>query len=49
MESYIPNQIHRELLHAVNEVAALEGFNMKWENRMRLQFVSASLQRLWAG
>ena len=49
MESYIPNQIHRELLYSVNEVAALEGFNMKWENRMRLQFVSASLQRLWAG
>jgi PKHD-type hydroxylase len=49
MESAIPNQMHRELLHAVNEVAALEGFNMKWENRMRLQFVSASLQRLWAG
>jgi PKHD-type hydroxylase len=49
MESYIPNQIHRELLYEVNEVAALEGFNMKWENRMRLQFVSASLHRLWAG
>jgi PKHD-type hydroxylase len=49
MESYIPNQIHRELLYSVNEVAALEGFNMKWENRMRLQFVSASLHRLWSG
>jgi PKHD-type hydroxylase len=49
MESFIPNQIHRELLYSVNEVAALEGFNMKWENRMRLQFVSASLHRLWAG
>lgn len=49
MESYIPNQIHRELLWNVNEVAALEGFNISWENRMRLQFVSASLHRLWAG
>ncbi|HEY5047910.1 MAG TPA: Fe2+-dependent dioxygenase [Rhizomicrobium sp.] len=49
MESYIPNQIHRELLYSVNEVAALEGFTMKWENRMRLQFVSAGLHRLWAG
>ena len=49
MESTIPNQIHRELVFTVNEVAALEGFSMKWENRMKLQFVSASLQRLWAG
>lgn len=49
LESFIPNQIHRELLWSINEVAALEGFNMKWENRMRLQFVSASLHRLWAG
>jgi PKHD-type hydroxylase len=49
MESYIPNQIHRELLYSVNEVAALEGFNMKFENRMRLQYVSASLHRLWSG
>jgi PKHD-type hydroxylase len=49
MESTIPNQIHRELVYTLNEVAALEGFTMKWENRMRLQFVSASLQRLFAG
>lgn len=48
MESFVPNQIHRELLWSVNEVAALEGFTMKWENRMRLQFVSASLHRLWS-
>lgn len=48
MESQIPDQMHRELLYAVNEVAALEGFSMKWENRMRLQFVSANLQRLWS-
>lgn len=48
MESYIPDQFHRELLYTVNEVAALEGFNMSWENRMRLQFVSANLHRLWS-
>ena len=48
LESQIGNQMHRELLHAVNEVTALEGFNMKWENRMRLQFVSANLHRLWS-
>jgi PKHD-type hydroxylase len=49
MESYIPNQLHREIVWSVNEVAALEGLNMQWDNRMRLQFVSASLQRLWCG
>lgn len=46
-ESYIPDQIQRELLFTLNEVHALEGFNISWENRTRLQFVSASLQRMW--
>ncbi len=49
IESFIPNQLHRELLYTLNEVSALEGFNMSWENRTRLNFVSSSLNRLWAG
>lgn len=48
MESIVPDQNHRELLYAVNEVAALEGYNMSWQNRMRLQFVSANLHRMWS-
>lgn len=48
IESKIPNQQHREILFEVNEVAALEGFNMSWENRTRLNFVSANLARLWS-
>jgi hypothetical protein len=32
----------------LNEVKALEGFNMSWENRTRLNFVSGSLHRMWA-
>jgi PKHD-type hydroxylase len=49
MESSIPNQMNRELLYALNEVSALEGFNISWENRTRLQFVIANLHRMWAG
>jgi len=33
MESAIPNQMNRELLYTLNEVSALEGFNIAWENR----------------
>lgn len=49
MESVIPNQMNRELLYTLNEVSALEGFNVSWENRTRLQFVIANLHRMWAG
>jgi PKHD-type hydroxylase len=48
MESNIPDQMHRELLYQLNEVHALEGLTMKWENRTRLQFVAANLQRMWS-
>jgi PKHD-type hydroxylase len=49
IESSIPNQMNRELLYTLNEVSALEGFNIAWENRTRLQFVIANLHRMWAG
>lgn len=49
MESTIPSQTNRELLYTLNEVSALEGFNIAWENRTRLQFVIANLHRMWAG
>ncbi|HEY2068188.1 MAG TPA: Fe2+-dependent dioxygenase [Rhizomicrobium sp.] len=48
MESNIPDQMHRELLYQLNEVHALEGLTMKWENRTRLQFVAANLERMWS-
>lgn len=47
VESAIPDQQHRELLYTLNEVSALEGFNIAWENRTRLQFVIANLHRMW--
>lgn len=48
IESVIPNQIERELLYLLNEVHALEGFNIHPENRTRLQFISSCLHRMWS-
>ena len=47
MESLVVDQASRELLYQLNEVLALEGEKMAWENRTRLSYVSASLFRLW--
>jgi PKHD-type hydroxylase len=47
MESQIVDQNQRELLYELNEVLALEGFNISWENRTRLSHVSSALHRLW--
>ncbi|MGN6515148.1 MAG: Fe2+-dependent dioxygenase [Rhizomicrobium sp.] len=48
MESTIPDHVERDLLYALNEVYALEGLKMDWENRTRLQYVINSLQRNWS-
>jgi PKHD-type hydroxylase len=48
IESVISDQVERELLWQLNEVHALEGLKMDWENRTRLQYVIASLHRRWA-
>jgi PKHD-type hydroxylase len=47
MESIIVDQTLRELLYQLNEVSALEGYNISWENRTRLNYVIESLRRLW--
>jgi PKHD-type hydroxylase len=47
IESYIPDGVHRDLLYQLNEVAALEGLKMSWENRTRLQLVRNNLRRMW--
>ncbi|HWA61764.1 MAG TPA: Fe2+-dependent dioxygenase [Caulobacteraceae bacterium] len=47
IESMIPDPVNRELLYSLDEVAALEGFNMSWENRTRLQYVRNNLRRMW--
>jgi PKHD-type hydroxylase len=48
IQSQIADEKKRELLYTLNEVAALEGLNMHWENRVRLEQVRQSLHRMWS-
>jgi PKHD-type hydroxylase len=48
IESVIPDEMQRELLYLVYEVHALEGFNIKPENRTRLQYIASRLHRMWS-
>ncbi|MFC3070997.1 Fe2+-dependent dioxygenase [Phenylobacterium soli] len=48
IESQIVDSTLRELLYDLDEVAALEGFNMSPENRTRLQHVRTNLRRMWS-
>ena len=48
MESQVPDQVHRDLLHQLNEVVALEAYNVSWENRTRLAYVAGALTRMWS-
>lgn len=48
IESEVKDPILRALLYDLNEVYALEGERMEWENRIRLQHVHTSLRRMWA-
>ena len=47
VESQIADPTKRNLLYELNEVAALEGNNMSFENFSRLQAVQANLGRIW--
>jgi PKHD-type hydroxylase len=48
IESYIPDQLQRDLLYTLREVRALEGLKMEWRNQIQLEYVIANLQRLWS-
>lgn len=48
IESYIPDQHQRTQVYELNEIAALEGLSMKWENRARLDVVRQNLMRMWS-
>jgi PKHD-type hydroxylase len=48
IESQIADQQQREMLYQLNEVYALEGRKMEWNNCVRLHHVSQSLFRKWA-
>jgi PKHD-type hydroxylase len=47
IESIIRDATRRDVMFQLNEVAALEGFNMSWENRTRLQHARNNLMRMW--
>ncbi|HJW40085.1 MAG TPA: Fe2+-dependent dioxygenase [Rhizomicrobium sp.] len=48
IESMVPNEYQRTQLYELNEVAALEGLNMQWQNRVRLETVRQNLLRMWS-
>src|SRR3546814_819342 len=47
IQSLIPDVQHRNLMHELNEVAALEGSTMAPANFTRLQAVQYQLLRMW--
>ncbi len=49
IQSQVFDTYHRELLYELNEVAALEGLKMSFENFTRLQLIQQNLLRLWSG
>lgn len=48
IESIVKDQAHRQMIYELNEVSALEGLTMKFENRTRLESVKANLIRMWS-
>lgn len=48
IESFIADQHKRMQVYELNEIAALEGLSMKWENRVRLDVVRQNLMRMWS-
>lgn len=48
IESFIADQHQRTQVYELNEIAALEGLNMQWENRVRLDVVRQNLMRMWS-
>lgn len=48
IESLIPDEQERAMLFELGEVSALEGDNMHWINRMRLEIVRQNLTRKWS-
>ena len=48
IENMVPDQQLREMLYELNEVGALEGLTMRWENRVRLEAVRQNLLRMWS-
>ena len=48
IESFIADQHQRTQVYELNDIAALEGNTMRWENRVRLDVVRQNLMRMWS-
>jgi PKHD-type hydroxylase len=48
IESLIADGHQRAQVYELNEIAALEGNRMQWENRVRLDVVRQNLMRMWS-
>ncbi|MBC7767174.1 MAG: Fe2+-dependent dioxygenase [Phycisphaerales bacterium] len=48
IQSLVADEARRTALYELSEVSALEGLNMKWENRVRLEAVRSNLMRMWS-
>jgi PKHD-type hydroxylase len=48
IESLVADQHQRTQVYELNEIAALEGLNMQWESRVRLDVVRQNLMRMWS-
>lgn len=48
IESLICDQHQRLQVYELNDIAALEGHAMRWENRVRLDVVRQNLLRMWS-
>ncbi len=48
IESRIADEHRRNQLYELNEIGALEGLKMSWQNRVRLELVRQNLFRMWA-
>jgi len=47
IQSRIADPWRREMMYEINEVAALEGLKMEWDNYSRLQLFREKLMRYW--
>ena len=48
IESLIADEYQRTQLYELNEIGALEGLKMDWQNRVRLELVRQNLFRMWS-
>jgi PKHD-type hydroxylase len=48
IESLIADPHQRLQVYELNEIAAIEGLNMRWESRVRLDVVRQNLTRMWS-